>query len=294
MLPLLSVALSTALSGVAVASPARPVCQVPRATADLVAGLETARQAYSDLDLEAFRDAVYGVRLVLPCVAEPITPHDAAEVHRFEGLLGFVERDAERSARAFASARAIEPNYRFPESLVPAGNGALVDYTAVDPDTGARERVPPPLDGRILFDGEPGTLRPSDFPTVVQLVDGSGIVTDTAYLWPGEPLPAYAPRPVAARDDVLQPDPKSPTSAVGALRTGPNRSLLTGAAFTGVAAAGLYAGAFVVNRRYDSDQTDLDQLGALRAVNNSLVVASGAAAGVAFGLGTTAFLVGRF
>jgi hypothetical protein len=284
MLPLLPIVAAVASAG--------PACQGLTTSADLVAGLQTARDAYSDLDLDAFRDAIYDVRLVVPCLSEALTPHDAAEVHRFEGLLGFVERDPDRSARAFAAARAIEPMYRFPESLVPAGNGALVDYSAIDPDSGARDRVPAPLDGRILFDGEPEALRPSDFPTLVQLVDGRGVVTATVYLWPGEALPPYAPRPIVSES--VDDDHRSASSAVGALQTGPNRSLLTGAAFTGVAAAGLYAGAFVVSRRYDSQQTELDQLGALRTVNNSLVVASGAAASVALGLGTSAFLVGRF
>jgi hypothetical protein len=281
------------LLSLAAARAADTACAGPASSADLVSGIQLAADAYSDLDLAAFRDAVYGMRLVVPCLTEPLTPHDAAEVHRFEGLLGFVERDPDRASRAFAAARAIEPNYRFPESMVPAGNGALADYSAIDPDSGARDRVPLPLEGRILFDGQPAPERPRDFPTVVQLIDPAGGVTDTAYLWPTDAMPPYPPRPVV-EVAVQAGDPRAGGSPVSALHTGPDRPLLTGAVFTAVAAAGLYAGAFVVHRRYASDQTDFDRLGTLRTVNNSLVVASGAAAGAALGLGTTAFLVGRF
>ncbi|MEZ4239191.1 MAG: hypothetical protein R3F59_24160 [Myxococcota bacterium] len=273
---------------------ARPPCAQTTTSADLVAGLGAARDAYGDLDLDAFRDAVYDVRLVVPCLADPLTPHDAAEVHRYEGLLGFVERDTDRARRAFAAARAIEPNYRFPESLVPAGNGALTDYLALDPDAGGRERVPLPLDGRLTFDGAPSTHRPLEQPTLVQLFDGSGAITDTAYLWPGEPLPRYAPRPEVEGHGQVQTEGRGGGTPVDALRSGPDRPLLTGAAFTAVAAVGLYAGAFVVHRRYEDVGTPFGTLGALRTTNNALVVGSGAAAGTAVGLGVTAFLVRRF
>lgn len=263
-------------------------CPEPRTTADLVSALDEAKGAYGNLDVDAFRAAVQRARGALPCVTDEVTGHLAAELHRFEGLLAFFDRDPSRSTTAFAAARSVEPNYRFPESLVPAGNPVLKDYEAIDPDGGKVERLPEPASGRLVLDGRTSTARSQSFPTVAQLVDEGGKVTATAYLWPGDPVPDYAPKAVA------EVEPTGPTSRTTRRRTGPNKPLLVGAGASVAAAAALYAGAFVVHGRYENDQTPVGSLDGLRAANNGLVLASGASVVVGASLGAAAFVVARF
>jgi hypothetical protein len=260
-----------------------------------MSALDEAKTAYGNLEVDAFRTALEGARATLPCVTDEVTSHVAAELHRFEGLLAFFDRQPDRSTTAFAAARSIEPNYRFPESLVPAGNPVLKDYAAIDPDSGKIERLPEPMSGRLAIDGRSSTSRSQSFPTVVQLVDEGGRVTATAYLWPGDPVPHYAPKPVVADTG---PDGTGPTGRGGsmsrALRTGPDKRFLLGAGVSAAAAAALYAGAFVVHGRYENEQTPIGSLDGLRAANNGLVLASGVSVAVGASLGTAAFVVGRF
>jgi hypothetical protein len=280
MTPLLLLAWRTASAG----------CPAALTSADLIAALDDAKAAYSNLDVTEFRAAMARVQVGLPCATDEITPHVAAELHRFEGLLGFLDRITERSLTAFAAARSIEPNYKFPESLVPVGNPVLADYEQLDPDSGQTMRVGEPVSGRILFDGSPIAQRPRNFPTVIQLIDDGGAVTTTAYLWPGEALPSYAAKEVT----IAAVDPVSGRSIAGGMPTGPNRGLMIGAGTTAALAGLLYGGAFVVHKRYDDPETRIDSLDGLRTVNNSLVVASGASVALAIGLGTSAFVVARF
>lgn len=274
---------------------AHGACPTPTNTADLVSALDDAKEAYGNLEVEAFRAAMGRVHERLPCLEEEVTRHLAAELHRFEGLLGFLDRDSDRSQRAFASARAIEPNYKFPASLVPEGNPALAAYTALAPDKGTVVRVADPLQGRLLFDGATGKMRPTTFPTVFQRMDAEGAVMETAYLWPGDALPPYPARSVPVDLVGGEPDPTKPVpDLVGAVRAGPNKGLLAGAGATALASGLLYGSAFLVHQRYNNLETDVSKLDGLRRVNNGFVLASGATLATAVGLGTSAFLTGRF
>jgi hypothetical protein len=268
------------LAALLVAAAADAACPNPRSTADLMSALDEAKAAYGDLDVDGFRAAIDRARADLPCVTDEVTPHLAAELHRHEGLLAFFDRQPDRSTTAFAAARRIEPDYRFPESLVPAGNPVLDDYGALDPDGGKVERVPEPASGRLALDGRTSTGRSRSFPTVAQLFDDGGQVTLTAYLWPTDPLPSYAPKPEAP-----------PPVAEGGWRPDRrDRRFLLGAGASLAASAALYAGALAVHARYDDDATPIDRLDRLRAANNGLVLASGVSLAVGVSLGTAAFV----
>jgi hypothetical protein len=279
-------------------------CGQPSDTVELSSSLEAAQGNYAELDVAGFREAMDDARRVLPCLRDPITRHLAAEMHRFEGLLAFVDRQPARSTTAFAAARAIEPNYRFPESIVPSGNPVLEDYEALDPDAAAFEAVAEPVDGSIQFDGRPSAQRATAYPTLVQLVDASGRVTTTTYLWPGDPLPAYEARPGPL--PVPMPDRSGDgnvssvgtgsggSSVINVVDRGPNVPLLAGA-IGGLVASGLvYGSAALVHKRYDDPETSFEDLNRLRSTNNGLVLTSGAIAAVSVGVGTTAFFVARW
>ena len=270
---------------------ATAACSGAVTSADLVAALGEAETAYGNLDVDAFRAAMLRVDEELPCTTDELTPHLAAEIHRFHGLLGFLERAHDRSLTAFAAARSIEPNYRFPESLVPVGNPVLDEYDELDPDSGQTMRVGEPVAGRILFDGVEVAARPRNFPTLLQLVDENGIVTTTTYLWPGEALPTYPAREATVANTA---PPVAGRALAGGMKTGPSPGLMAGAVTSAVVGGLLYGGAAVVHGRYQNAETSIDALDGLRTVNNSLVLASGASVALAVGLGTSAFLVARF
>lgn len=251
--------------------------------------LAQAQSAYGDLDIEGFRTAMVQIRGDLPCLAEELPPHLAAELHRFEGLLAFTDRRSDRSTSAFAAARRIEPHYHFLDSFVPPGNPVLGDYTALNPDDGKDQVLAEPAEGRIVLDGRSSLQRPESFPSVFQLVTDSGEVRSTSYLWPEDATPAYAVRAQTV-SNVQNPN----SNAVAALHTGPNRGLLTTAGVGLIASATLYGGAFVVHRRYTDLDTAPERLDGLRTTNNLLVLSSGAVAATALTLGTSAFLVARF
>lgn len=287
------------LAGLLLPAPALAAdCPRPTTTADLVAALDRAKDRYSDLDVDGFQASMVEARAVVPCLREEMTRHLSAELHRFEGLMAFVDRDPSHSTIAFAAARALEPNYRFPESVVPAGNPVLTDYDAIDPDSVDIKKVAEPMSGRISFDGRPSVDRPETFPTVVQLVDESGAIKTTGYLWPGDPLPKYVPKPASAQvssnGNGGGGDNTGGGSVIGVVRRGPDKKFLIGAGVAGAVAGALYGGAFVVHSKYMDEQTPIDKLNGLRTTNNSLVLASGVSVAAAVGLGTSAFLVARF
>ena len=271
-------------------------CAETRTSSDLMVQLEAAEAAYGQLDVDRFRDAMDQARVILPCLDEELTRHTAAELHRFEGLRAFVDRDPEHSTTAFAAARAIEPHYRFPETLVPAGNPVLEDYEAIDPHSSQVEVLADPIGGRLVLDGRTSNERATSFPTVFQLVLDDGRVSDTAYLWPGDAVPAYekraGPRVVVAPPP--DPVPGGERGAASVVRRGPDKRFLLGAGGALLASGLLYGGAFVVHKRYDDPTTTIDRLNGIRSTNNTLVLASGATAVVGLGLGTTAFLVADF
>jgi hypothetical protein len=276
---------------------AHAACPTTQSSAELVSALDDAQEAYASLEVEAFRAAMDGAHQKLPCLNEEVTRHLAAELHRFEGLLGFLDRDMERSQRAFASARAIEPNYKFPIALVPDGHPVLVQYIALDPSAGGSARLADPLQGRILLDGEATQQRPGDLPTLFQRLDPEGSVLETVYLWPGDAVPPYpsrAPPPRGVGAIELPPEGRGPADLVVPVRAGVNKKLLLGAGATVLASGLFYGSAYLVHNSYDNVNTDVSRLDSLRRVNNGFVVASGATLVAAVGLGTGALLTGQF
>lgn len=159
---------------------------------ELEAVLVDAEVAYERLDLVGFRAAASDARRMLPCLSEAVMPPMAARYHRVRGMSAFVDRDRKEAREAFAAARALEPAWRFPTTMVPEGNPLLEDYGAMPLDGGRYEKVPPPAEGRISFDGLPTRMRPQDWPTVVQIFDASGGVRTTRWVRPGDALPRYS------------------------------------------------------------------------------------------------------
>lgn len=242
-------------------APARAAeCARRPPAAEIAGALDAAEAAYGALDVDAYARAMDEAALALPCLGEPVAPALAARYHRMQGLRLFLEKDREAAVATFGAARALEPDYAFPEALVPAGHPVRADYAAMDVAARRDERVPEPLEGELRFDGTAGTMRPADRPTVVQLLAPTGDVTASAWVRAGDPLPAYAGKPL--------PDPDRRRAARIAVGAGAGAAALGSVALyaVGAGAAARFA--------EDDPNASLDELDALRAQANGAVAGS--------------------
>jgi len=266
-------------------------CAESTTTADLASLLERAQASYGDLDVDGFNASMDEARTVLPCLKDGVTRHQAAELHRFEGLKGFLDGNPAQSTIAFAAARTIEPEYEFPETLVPAGNPVRDDYTAIDTAVGKTDELPPRAAGWIQIDGRQGLARSTAFPALIQLFDDGGSVESTDYLGPKDAMPEYevmvAPEPSPA-------DPKPMPGPSSATRSKAKVPLLVGAGAGLAASAAIYGGALASHSAYYGDNATLDNIDGLQKQTNTLVIASGATAAVSVGVGVTALFVARW
>lgn len=177
----------------AVSLPARAEeCPSPTTTAGLQALAEKAEWAFGSADLDAFQGATRDLVLGLPCLVDEVPRPLAARLHRLSGLDRFVQGDRAGAAQAFAAARLAQPDYRFPESLVAAGNPLLGFYEAQDTARTDVLDLPRWSGGYFQLDGRTATERPTGWPVLFQALSESGQVLSTAYLWPMEALPAGA------------------------------------------------------------------------------------------------------
>jgi len=283
------------------ASAAGPGCPALTLGPDLAEAAARAEQAFAETRVEDFQAVTAELSVRVACLMEPVDPAGAARVHRLMGLRAFVERQPERAQQAFAAARSLQPEYAWPEELIPWGHPLLAMYQAIPVEGGTFTPLPAPAAGWVYLDGRPAEPRPSAWPALLQVSDAGGAIQLSAYLWPGEPLPAY---PTARPPELARlPDPGSPAEepvAVAAavtsttVRRGPRPWAL---ATAGVAAAG--AGALLALASHSADTywdpaTSTQDLDGLRRRTNGLVAASAAAGALGAGSCLVAFLSVRW
>ncbi len=260
----------------------------PATSRDLLAAEEGALAAYGALDLDGFVAETGRIKATLTCLVEPVTRDLVAGAHRMIGLEAFIAGDKERAALAFAAARSLEPEWRFPESLFPAGHPVRGIYESY-PLERAQWAPLPPTSAVVRVDGRTADARPAAWPALVQVFGADGRVLSSAYLWPEDPLPALPaalpPQPVAAG-----PGETDLTTKVEPERSGPRWGWIGVAAVSAGSAATMYSVAWATAEAYRSDETNPALRETLRARSNGLVIASGAASAVALG-GVTLALV---
>ena len=269
-------------------------CPEPVSATDLVRSLERAEQAFAAVDVPTFLAETDTLRGQLPCTRERIPRNVIASLQRTEGLRNFIDRTGSRSEQAFAAARAIEPDYAFPDTLVPADHPILGSYDAIPVESGYYLSVPAPAEGYLHFDGRPGASRPLAWPAIIQVYGARGEVLTTTYVWPEEALPSYPVEPLVA-DTPADPIELVPTELPTELSTGlptepietsrTDRRLLAVAGGAAVGAVALYTLAGVSNARYYGDDAEFDDLEMLRKRTNRLVYGASASAAVAMGAG---------
>ncbi len=158
---------------------------------ELSEAIGAAEEAYSTLDEERFRRATTEVDFVLPCLSDPVDSVLATRLHRLRGLGYFAAGDLQAATEALQSARVLDPDYVFPESILPVGFELRDRYEALPGTEGTLRRMPRPRRGALWLDGSESGQRPLDRAALFQQLDPAGQVLQTHYLSPTDPLPSY-------------------------------------------------------------------------------------------------------
>jgi hypothetical protein len=260
-------------------------CERRLSTAELDGMLAEARRSLEKLDTETFVETTDALDLAIPCLGEPLTGHLAAEIHRTKGIRAVSERDPQ-APWVFAAARAIEPAYKFPSTLIPDNHPVRLAYAQVDLSKGQVAALLPAAEGTITLDGRQNAWRPMDWPTVAQYLGADGAVLWTTYLRPGMQMPPY-PEQTETPEMAVNPLLIASTEPTIAKRGNPKVpfaiATISSAVLTGV----LLAAAGVSEQEFNDPNTPDSDLDALRLRANAFTVASGltGAASVAFGIG---------
>lgn len=162
--------------------------QAPTTSSGLVAALNAAELAYGSTDVDTFRGQVGVAEADVTCLGEAITPALAARAHRVIGLGAFVDQDSDQARQAFAAARSLDPDYRFPSPVVPDDPryAGWTAYDAIPLSVKATEPLPAPRKGKVLLDGREETNQPTPWPALFQHENAKGEIVANRYLWPGD------------------------------------------------------------------------------------------------------------
>ncbi len=258
--------------------------------------LNKAEAAYSALEVDAFAEAVDEASLMLPCVTGVMPTAVAARMHRIKGIVYFGAGDKALAIESLTAGKGLNKDYLFPAELLPAEHPVVTMYS--DAHVAGSEEVSAPASGSLAFDGILGLDRPMLRATVAQVLGPDGKPVRTAYLHVADPMPGYElavaatpeppppdPEPVADANPgpEAKPDPL-PVKPVKPPKEAKDGGLPLPLVLAGSAAL-LYGAAGVSHAIYRSPPapTDNEAPGWI-AVNNSMVVASGA---LAIGAGVT-------
>lgn len=216
--------------------------------------LDAATESYTLGDRPSLEAAARDAERLLPCLANPLAPADAALLHLVEGLFAWDPDKPEQADPYLRASHALDPDASLSAWGLGAEDPVARRWAGLPPDAGGlRLRLPPPATGRLAVDGQVDPHHPTGDPYVLQLLRGSTVLTG-GYVHPGE-RPAYYPR--------LRPRLALAGAGLGVLAMG----LLVGGELT----------ALTVENRRDGAEGDTS-LETLRTLNNTLLI-SGLVAG---------------
>jgi len=255
--------------------------------------LQTAGQAYIDFDGDGFKDAMMETSLMLPCVSEPLTPATALQLHRLRGVQKFGARDSEQAAEAVIAAWRLEPQGLLPETLIPPGHALREMIPSSGHGVPEATKALGALEGRVWFDGAASDHRPTTRATVAQVVDESGAVVTTKYLFSSDPMMPYPLAPVAEEAPVAHAGAPLPEDAVVAERRSAKVPVLAAAGGGIVVSGVLYGAALGAKNKFETrvPGESADEIRAQAASANGLTAGSMAVGIAALGTGATALLI---
>lgn len=192
-------------------------CPETYAIEQLNAMLDSSESAYRNLD-DNYPAIAQKVVDALPCMADLIPRETAARLHREVGLQQMMAKQETKAQQAFAAARTIQSYYSFPEDLVPPGHPVRTAYEAISIDAPKSTSIPSPSGASVRLDGDISLSRPTDWPVLFQMIDPTGKVVDTEYLWPETPTPAYqAASKKQASSGGASASPLAPVGVIGGI-----------------------------------------------------------------------------
>jgi len=260
------------------ASAAAP-CDAPVSARAFHQQVAAGDSAYADMDLEAFQAARVAARAMVPCLAEPVTPAQAAGYHRLEALGEFLSRDHAGAVASLRSLVAAAPGYQLSSSIAPDGHPLRL-YFEIAENTAAVPGVPLPESrlGEVKIDGTTAGSWPLDRPYLFQVVEKDGAVQQSSLQNIGVAPPGMAPGTASG------PSSRNPNAKVLGIVS----------ASTAVVAGGLYLGARSASAKFWDPSTSTSELDGLRSRTNTLGWASAGLGVVAVGTGGAALLVGTW
>lgn len=264
---------------------ARAECPLPKTAIDVIEEAEASAEAYKNADLVGFVKHTTQLEATVVCLGEPLDRNVAASVHRMMGLRAFVDQKTDKSKQAFGAARGIEPNYRFSETMIPPGHPIMDSYQAMAEDEIKKTKdVEEAAGGYFQFDGRTGLQRPASVPTIAQLFDSEGAVSNSSYLWPSDGMFDYE------RGEGFVPE----GVVIDTRPRGPNVPLAASAGGAAVLSGVAYAIAASSAAKYRSPDTPYEDGPGLVSTNHTFSVVAGGAGAAAVGLGVGAVLAGRW
>ncbi len=273
----------------------------PEAAArDLMVAVQAVETAHANLDISGLQESAQEAVAAVPCAEGVHEPVDAARLHRVVGLDAFTRQERDLATRAFAAARSADSSFAFPTEVVPEGHPLRTYYAALPLDAGTSQAITASSGLQLRLDGVESQARPLSWPTLAQVLEPSGRVVYSGYLWPEDPLPdalglASSSTSVAAGD----PQQQGGTSSVTATEASQGKQtrgkgLRRVALVSTLVAGGAYVGSWFSLRAYDQpDRTD-SELDRLFLTTNGLTVGAAAFGVVAVGTGLGAFITRRF
>ncbi|MBT3224438.1 MAG: hypothetical protein HN348_35675, partial [Proteobacteria bacterium] len=184
-------------------------CEEPTTSRDLLKAVEATESAYSLADGAGFQQNAELSEQLLPCLGEPLSRAMSARYHRVRGLAAFLARDEELQKASLSAARWVQPRYVWPADLVPMDHPVREAYDGIDIGEPALLDLPPPKEGELTIDGQPGLQRPTAWPTIVQHFGPEGDVRHTWYLPTSATNPEYEaakPPKTATTEAILAED----------------------------------------------------------------------------------------
>lgn len=257
-------------------------CVLTVAADTLAATTAEAAGAFASLDIEGFEAKAATLWRQLPCLSEPLTPLDVADVYKVRALDTFLDQDDDAVRDSLMAARAAAPDYRMPAALAPKGHPLKAVFDEVAVDTSPRVDLPVPRDARLLVDGQPVLTRPTDRAVLMQLVGADGAVVWTRLVESAEPAPAYETVSDDYRADYLT------DAKVIRVRARRPIELVVASSAAIVGSGAMYALSRGSRAQFFDPSTPYDDLASLRARTNGLQTAAVVTAAAGIGLGATA------
>lgn len=157
-------------------------------TTEILEAANATEKAFMKVDKPSFQTARADVGSRMVCASEVLSPSAQARIHRVETLGAFLDGRLDRVPRALSGLFAAEPGHQIPTSLLPDGHPirnlvpSAMAYLRDDPGV----ELPKPGNGWIEADGAHALRVATQRASLLQQLDGQGVVLATHYRWPDE------------------------------------------------------------------------------------------------------------